>query len=171
MACVPMLPIMKVYPSGADFAVSSVPTMPAAPGLFSTTTACPHASCSFCAIIRVPMSVPPPGGKGTTMRMGFDGHACAKAMGALVMSAQVSISALIIAVLRSDAVDVQHGGDAVVGQDDLLGPDPQSFGLPYQTVRGPPEKHVLAFRPCVVHVHVEARLHADHAVALINKHD
>ena len=55
--------------------------MPAAPGLLSTTTGWPHFSDSFCAIQRAPVSVPPPGGKGTTMVTDFVGNAsCADAM-------------------------------------------------------------------------------------------
>ncbi len=45
----------------------SAPTMPAAPALFSTTTGWPHFSDSFCASMRAPVSLPPPGEKGTTM--------------------------------------------------------------------------------------------------------
>src|SRR5258706_11159214 len=48
--------------------------MPAAPPLFSTSTDWPSDSCSFCAITRVPTSVPPPGGNGTMMRIGFEGE-------------------------------------------------------------------------------------------------
>ncbi|MNU02435.1 hypothetical protein D3C72_2461390 [compost metagenome] len=51
----------------------SVPMMPLAPGRFSTTTDCFSASPSFCEIRRATTSVPPPGGNGTTMRIGLLG--------------------------------------------------------------------------------------------------
>src|SRR5512144_2171234 len=50
---------------------------PPAPDLFSTTTACPHASWSFCARRRETTSVVPPAGNGHTIFTGFCGHACA----------------------------------------------------------------------------------------------
>jgi hypothetical protein len=47
--------------------------VPPAPPRFSTTTCCFSASESFCAMGRAKMSVEPPGGKGTTSLMGFEG--------------------------------------------------------------------------------------------------
>ena len=46
---------------------------PPAPGRLSTTTGWPHASCSFCAMPRPMMSSGPPGGNGTTKRIGLAG--------------------------------------------------------------------------------------------------
>src|SRR5689334_4193019 len=53
--------------------------LPPAPGLFSTTTLWPHASPSFCAIVRPVVSSGPPGGNGTTSFAGFAGNGCAAA--------------------------------------------------------------------------------------------
>src|SRR5712671_7975886 len=44
-----------------------------APGLFSTITDAPRAGPSFDATCRAWMSLVPPGGKGTTIRMGLPG--------------------------------------------------------------------------------------------------
>ena len=130
--------------------------MPAAPGLFSITTAWPQASCSFCARMRVPMSVPPPGGKGTTMRIGLAGHACADAASGHASSAMAANTALSTAPLRSDTVDVEHRWYAVVGKDDFLAADSQPRIAAHQAMRGAAEKHVLGFLPRVVDVDVEA---------------
>jgi hypothetical protein len=68
-----MVAARKVYPSAGDFATASAPMIPFAPGRFSTTTGCFHASLSFCATVRVMMSVAPPGGNGTTILTGLPG--------------------------------------------------------------------------------------------------
>jgi len=47
--------------------------LPPAPGRFSTTTACPHFSESFCPTMRASASEAPPGVWGTTMRTGLLG--------------------------------------------------------------------------------------------------
>src|SRR5436305_92597 len=49
------------------------------PGLFSTTAGCPHASWNLAASVRPSVSLNPPGGYGTTIRIGFDGYVCANA--------------------------------------------------------------------------------------------
>src|SRR3954470_8741690 len=54
---------MSVYPSAGDFATASAAIMPLAPGRFSTTTDCPRASVSFCAMILAATSVPAAAGK------------------------------------------------------------------------------------------------------------
>jgi hypothetical protein len=43
--------------------------LPAAPGLFSTTTGWPKRTLSRSATMRVTVSLAPPGGNGTTMRI------------------------------------------------------------------------------------------------------
>src|SRR5688572_7285568 len=53
--------------------------VPAAPGLFSTTTGCPSASCKAGAMSRAVTSTFPPAEKGTMMRIGLEGKACAAA--------------------------------------------------------------------------------------------
>src|SRR5262245_58978607 len=57
-----------------------MPRLPPAPGLFSTATAWPRFFCISWAIARVAMSTAPAGVNGTTMRSGFEGKACAKAV-------------------------------------------------------------------------------------------
>ena len=59
-----------MLPSLACLATYSAAIMPAAPALFSTITWVFHMAESFCAITRASASVPPPGEKPTTMRMG-----------------------------------------------------------------------------------------------------
>ena len=60
----PLLPISKVWPSGAAFATISVPMPPFAPGRLSTITDCPSASVSFWAMVRVKISPAPPATEG-----------------------------------------------------------------------------------------------------------
>src|SRR6185436_759887 len=61
--------IRRVLPSAGDLATKSAPMWPLAPGLFSTITCSFHSSVSFGAIRRARASAPPPGGKGTMMRV------------------------------------------------------------------------------------------------------
>src|SRR6267143_101208 len=72
------MPRSSVCPSDGDFATSSPARLPLPPTRFSTTTGCPSASVSLGAIRRATMSGPPPGGIGTSRRMGRDGY-CATA--------------------------------------------------------------------------------------------
>src|SRR5688572_13600637 len=53
--------------------------VPAAPGLFSTTTGCPRISWSAGAMMRAVTSTFPPAENGTMMRIGLDGKVCAAA--------------------------------------------------------------------------------------------
>ena len=66
-----------VYPSGRAFARAVQPICPPAPGLFSTTSACPNAGVMYLATSLITMSFPPPGEKGTTASTGFDGKSAA----------------------------------------------------------------------------------------------
>src|SRR5882672_4869201 len=67
-----------VYPSGADLATKSAPTLPFAPVRFSTTTGWLQASVILGPMARARMSEVPPAAKGTTMRIGLLGYcACA----------------------------------------------------------------------------------------------
>src|SRR5262245_23410657 len=69
--------------------------MPFAPARFSTTTGWPQVSVSRCATVRDVISVPPPGGYGTSRRTGRDGYgACAAAVSVAVTSAAVTSSAV-----------------------------------------------------------------------------
>src|SRR4051812_16014977 len=65
----------SVYPSGAALATMSLPIVPPAPGLLSTTTGWPSAFDNACIAIRPVASVPPPGGNATMQRIGRVGHA------------------------------------------------------------------------------------------------
>ena len=55
---------------GRDFATASSPMLPPAPALFSTTKFQWVSRASLSARLRETVSVPPPGVKGTTKRMG-----------------------------------------------------------------------------------------------------
>jgi hypothetical protein len=68
--------ISSVCPSGADFATSTTPILPFAPGRFSTTTGWPSVSWSFAPSARPIWSAAPPGGKFTTMRSDLAGKVC-----------------------------------------------------------------------------------------------
>src|SRR5882762_1184164 len=61
----------SVWPSGADLATRSAPIWPLAPGRFSTIAGCAQIEASFGSMMRASVSAPPPGGNGTTMRIGF----------------------------------------------------------------------------------------------------
>src|SRR3954463_763030 len=74
--CDGMPEITKVVPSGSEWATAAEPTMPLAPGRFSTTTLCPNVLPRCSARIRPIVSALPPGGHGTTMRMGLLGQTC-----------------------------------------------------------------------------------------------
>src|SRR5258708_13150253 len=68
-----------VYPSGAERATSAVPTAPPAPLRFSITIGWPRPSATRFCIMRETMSRLPPGGNGTTQRIGLLGHSWAVA--------------------------------------------------------------------------------------------
>ena len=71
---------ISVWPSGGAFATKSVPMLPLAPALFSTTTAWPHFSESFGAMTRARMSMPVPGEKGTISVTGRLGNGWGNAL-------------------------------------------------------------------------------------------
>src|SRR6267143_3849017 len=68
------MPRSSVCPSDGDFATSSPARLPLPPTRFSTTTGWPSASVSLGAIRRATMSGPPPGGIGTSRRIGLAGY-------------------------------------------------------------------------------------------------
>src|SRR5262245_57345640 len=74
-----------VCPSGAARATSPAPTLPAAPGLFSTSTGLPSAAPRRSDSRRPIRSSGPPGGNGLTMRTGLEGY-CAAALSAVLSS-------------------------------------------------------------------------------------
>src|SRR5437763_524625 len=61
---------IQVWPSGGALAVMAAPIAPAAPGLLSITVCQPVLSLTLAARMRATGSVVPPGGKGTTTRIG-----------------------------------------------------------------------------------------------------
>ena len=78
--------------------------MPAAPLRFSITTDCFHLSVSFVATVRAEMSVPPPGGKGTTKVTGFAGYVCAHAAVAATSARQkINLIRIASSVVRGPA--------------------------------------------------------------------
>ena len=70
----PLGQAVSVYPSGGAFFAASVPTMPPAPGLFSTTNVWPIDFENWSAVTRAMMSVADPGVKATMTAEGV-GHA------------------------------------------------------------------------------------------------
>src|SRR4051812_22218783 len=101
------MPSSTVCPSRGALATRSLPIVPDAPGLFSTTTVCRHDSCSLVATRRASVSVAPPAGYGTMRRSGWLGYvdtSCANAP-ALAVIATATASArrmyeVLIACLR-----------------------------------------------------------------------
>ena len=61
---------IQVWPSGGALAAMAAPIAPAAPGLLSITVCQPVLSLTLAASRRATGSVVPPGGKGTTTRIG-----------------------------------------------------------------------------------------------------
>src|SRR5688572_18794794 len=100
MTMVVSMAASRVCPSGAALATCTAPMTVSAPGRFSTTTGWPQSSFIFCAITRDRMSVGPPAGNGTTMRMVRLGYVCACA-GRIDPSAAAPIPAI---TLRRDTV-------------------------------------------------------------------
>ncbi len=88
MACVPTVPITRVYPSAGARATSSVPMEPPAPARFSMMTGCPSDLDMASAIIRDTVSVVVPGPNGTIIFIGRSGKAAARAGWAAAPSAQ-----------------------------------------------------------------------------------
>src|SRR6516165_1834200 len=79
MASGPPIEIPMVPPSGSALAIASVPRLPLAPGLFSTTKVWPSFWPSRSPIIRAAMSGVEPGPKGTMILTDLSGHSCAGA--------------------------------------------------------------------------------------------
>ena len=81
MPCDAALDIMTTCASPRALATMSAPSMPPAPGLFSTTIGWPSRLPKYSARVRDRMSAAPAGGKLTIQRIGFDGQGvCAAAM-------------------------------------------------------------------------------------------
>ena len=65
-----MAQLPSMYPSLSDFATASMPTLPLAPGRFSTTIVWPSSLPASSASRREIMSELPPGAVGTISRIG-----------------------------------------------------------------------------------------------------
>jgi hypothetical protein len=89
---------ISVYPSGAERATASLPTMLPPPGRFSTMNCLPNAVLSTSANTRPSVSAAPPAPYGTTMRTGFAGQSCAAA-GAAEKTATVAATAASMRVI------------------------------------------------------------------------
>src|SRR5262249_11492653 len=96
-----------------------------APGRFSTTTGWPKSSLIFCATIRDRMSVGPPAGNGTTMRIGRVGKSCANA-GA--WSAASTHRAAAIRQIECRTVNIGVLPSAFSRRANLLHPEPDFLG-------------------------------------------
>src|SRR5262249_25960119 len=109
-----------VYPSGALVVTAPIPTLPPAPGRFSTTKDWPNMSFRRSARMRVSTSVEPPAGYGTTMRTGRSGQRPSSARAAV---------ATIVPAAAIDVMKVRR-----VCMDDHL-PTAMSFFPPILAVR------------------------------------
>src|SRR5712692_1779968 len=89
------------------------PSVPLAPGLFSTTMGWPRYFCAISANLRRCTSVEPPGGQGQISVRGLDGNVCAAAPPAHAAAAAASASPRIalsfIFLLSSSGADYSHG--------------------------------------------------------------
>src|SRR4029077_20830680 len=87
---------IQVWPSGGALAAIAAPIAPAAPGLLSITMFQPVLSATLAARIRATGSVVPPGGKGTTTRIGPFGQSlvCARTRDGAARAAAVLVSRL-----------------------------------------------------------------------------
>src|SRR3712207_6816163 len=92
MASAPTLPRPMVYPSGAERAIASVPTLPPEPVRFSTANCWPVISLILEHHRREMMSVPPPGGNSPMKRAGAAGHGCLWARAALAAARQAAVN-------------------------------------------------------------------------------
>jgi hypothetical protein len=70
LIAMPLVTSSRVWPSGGDFATSSVAMMVAAPARLSITTGWPNASESRGPSTRAVASTGPPAGNGTMSRIG-----------------------------------------------------------------------------------------------------
>src|SRR5687768_5766903 len=91
---------------------------PSAPGLVSTTTGWPSACESGVVKMRAPTSAAPPGGKGTTRRIGLSGYwaLTEKATNAAAAKATRRIGSLLKAVHKS----TQLASERAIGRSELL---------------------------------------------------
>src|SRR5690606_28337932 len=118
MAFEPTPESSKVYPSGSALATTLEPIVPLAPPRFSITTLCPRRSASRLPNMRPTASVLPPGGKGTTIRIGLFGQSvsCACAVGSAIADTAVATAMAANPVRRRSAkVRRARGSDVFIG--------------------------------------------------------
>src|ERR1700674_3855749 len=98
--------------------------VPAPPALFSTYTDWPSCVVSSCATERATISELPPGAKGTTKRIGFEGHAWALAANgkasarpnaAMALRGKFIESSCLVLVAPEAAIDGIYGPGDVAG--------------------------------------------------------
>ncbi len=80
--------------------MAPAPSVPAAPGLFSTMTCCPRYFAVASANARMQMSVEPPAGQGTISVTGFEGNCWADAAAANASAAAPRMKRLNMVLLR-----------------------------------------------------------------------
>src|SRR5688500_3963593 len=95
--------------------------MPSAPGLVSMITGWPRACCSGVEKMRAPTSAAPPGGNGTTSRIGLSGYCAltekAASVAAMKTNRRMDNSSSFEILLRELA---HHGGERAVRRGELL---------------------------------------------------
>src|SRR2546423_8259050 len=85
----------------------SLPIVPPAPGLLSTTTGWPNATERYCMASRPVESVPPPGGRATMQRIGRLGQVSARATAGAASATAAPLSRVRRDDLSMDTFD--HG--------------------------------------------------------------
>src|SRR5438105_5994015 len=125
-----------------------MPSTPPTPPMFSMTTGWPSSADMPCASPRPKMSAGPPAGKGTIMRIGFDGYACEKASGGT--SSAISNSALSRFKLFSSITAYGHAAiDDDLGAGDearLVGSEEQRRVRSVAPVAGEAQRDALESR-------------------------
>ena len=99
----PMKPMTMVNPSGNALATMPTPIVPPPPARLSMTTPVLRFSATRCPVVRASRSVPPPGGCGTTSRIGLDGYGAGSAADAtaaasvrMIASAELKLMAPLL---------------------------------------------------------------------------
>src|SRR5580704_10496286 len=110
----PAVIMPKGYPSGFALEATSLPIMPPAPGLLSTTTGLPSRLSIASARVRVRRSEPPPGPNGTMIWIACCGHSCARD-GCATSASESAVKAK--ALMRADIIAPSFLRDAGGGDD------------------------------------------------------
>src|SRR5687767_10148099 len=105
-----------MVPSAAPLATEPVPTVPPAPGRFSTMTLRPRAAPSSALIERAMMSCTPPAANGTTMRTTPD-CAAAEVAASSRSSPRAFTNLALVSRLEGEAAALAAGGRALARLD------------------------------------------------------